>query len=224
MKLSDHGLELVPLEDKHLPLPAGCDRVAVCVENNTEPCRAITMYWNPRTWWVARSMYAMVWTCCKADVYALPASLCPEEQYEQEEAWIACEHEDATHYYQHPPAQPVPAGHPRPIRNYVFDEYRTVSFLRKVEQDRRQTPPRSTGGWVVRKPDLKPCPFCGDKNPELHDHGAGTGNYIIACNCGVLMTGSANGTLLTDKHEIHAHIRYRVIKQWNRREAQGDKP
>ena len=59
---------------------------------------------------------------------------------------------------------------------------------------------------------LKPCPLCGSK-VELHDHGKGTGGWMIACNCGVMKVGTVTCNILP----AHSVCKEQVILEWNTR-------
>ena len=60
--------------------------------------------------------------------------------------------------------------------------------------------------------ELKPCPFCGDKeSPHIHEHAnsiEGDCHFVVECECGAIQHGYGK----TDSTAIK-----RAIKAWNTR-------
>ena len=62
---------------------------------------------------------------------------------------------------------------------------------------------------------LKPCPLCG-LQVELHDHGEGTGGWMVACNCGLMKVRSTGWETVLPSYE---DCKKQVVVEWNSREA-----
>lgn len=65
-------------------------------------------------------------------------------------------------------------------------------------------------GQYVEKHEIKPCPFCGNKNVEIRDVWHERNNYSLAVNCNYTKGGcGATGGSRTSEAE--------AIEAWNRR-------
>ena len=66
-----------------------------------------------------------------------------------------------------------------------------------------------------RMNNLLPCPFCGNKNPEIEDHRT---IWVVRCDCGVCMLGQrAPEPDGSEPDEYWDGIRQTAIDAWNRR-------
>ena len=62
-----------------------------------------------------------------------------------------------------------------------------------------------------KKPELMPCPFCGDKDPYFVPETNPTGNPAVLCHCGGCMT-----VMMRDEW-----TKKTVIDKWNTRDSDG---
>ena len=79
--------------------------------------------------------------------------------------------------------------------------FNLINIFDKVQKDDEKACP-------VERGVIKPCPFCGDKSPEIMDDGDDFDTYVVCGFCG------ARGEWATGQHKEATKL---AIEFWNRR-------